>query len=189
MQNFKTAYLAIGSNLPSRSGDPVANVLAAIDAAARHIGQLEATSPLYRGPAFPAGSGPDFVNAVIAVSSRLGAVQLLDALHQIEVEFDRQRTGRWAARTLDFDLLGCGDQVLPDRPTFELWRDLPQDQQALKSPDVLILPHPRLQDRAFVLVPFADIAPDWVHPISGKSVRQMLDELPRSDLESLDKLD
>lgn len=189
MQSFRTAYVAIGSNLSSRCGDPVQSVLAGIDAAARHVGHLSATSSLYRSLAFPAGSGPDFVNAVIAVSTKLDAGQLLDVLHRIEADFDRERVVRWAARTLDLDLLGCGDQVLPDRPMFEHWRDLPQDQQALRTPDALILPHPRLQDRSFVLVPFADIAPDWVHPVSGKSVRQMLDELPRSDLESLHKLD
>lgn len=188
MQNVKTAYVAIGSNLASRSGDPAENVVAAISAVAQRAGRLVAASSLYRSPAFPAGSGPDFVNAVIGVSTESSPQRLLEVLHLIEGEFDRLRTVRWAARTLDLDLLGYGDHVLPDRQTYQAWRDLPQGQQAQRSPDTLILPHPRIQDRAFVLVPFAQIAPDWLHPVSGKSVRLMLNDLPRCDVETLKKL-
>lgn len=84
-------------------------------------------------------------------------------------------------RTLDIDLVALGDSVLPDGATQDAWRRLPPEAQVRTTPDRLILPHPRLQDRAFVLVPLADVAPDWVHPRTGQTVRQMLDALPAED--------
>ena len=70
---------------------------------------------------------------------------------------------------------------MPDEPTLRHWIDLPPDRQRREAPDRLILPHPRLQDRAFVLVPLAEVAPDWVHPRLGLTVRQMLAGLPLAD--------
>ena len=89
---------------------------------------------------------------------------------------------RWGMRTLDLDLLALGDSVLPDVETQDQWRELSPDMQARTAPDRLILPHPRLQDRAFVLVPLADVAQDWKHPRTGLSVAQMLAALPPADV-------
>lgn len=85
-------------------------------------------------------------------------------------------------RTLDIDLVALGDSVLPDADTQDAWRSMPPEVQARSAPDRLILPHPRLQDRAFVLVPLADVAPDWVHPRTGQTVAQMLAALPAADV-------
>jgi 2-amino-4-hydroxy-6-hydroxymethyldihydropteridine diphosphokinase len=84
-------------------------------------------------------------------------------------------------RTLDLDLLALGDSVLPDAAVQDRWRNLPAADQARIAPDQLILPHPRMQDRAFVLIPLADVAPDWCHPLLGLTVAQMVSCLPAED--------
>jgi 2-amino-4-hydroxy-6-hydroxymethyldihydropteridine diphosphokinase len=113
---------------------------------------------------------------------------ILARLHVVEARFGRERAQRWGMRTLDIDLLAMGDSVLPDPETQDRWRLLPPEDQIRATPDQLILPHPRLQDRAFVLVPLADVAPDWVHPRTGLSVRQMLAALPAEDRDAVTPL-
>ena len=110
---------------------------------------------------------------------------MLDLLHRIEGEMGRERLQRWGQRTLDLDLIACDDMVLPDRETHAAWRNLPPEEQVQRTPERLILPHPRLQDRAFVLVPLADVAPDWRHPVLNLTVLEMRDALDPADLDAV----
>ena len=132
------AYIALGANL----GEAAAVVASAIDALNRLPDtRLEARSHLYRSAPVDA-QGPDFINAVAAVSTRLTAPDLLLALQQLEQRAGRERPYRNAPRTLDLDLLLYGDACI-DSPS-------------------LTVPHPRMMERAFVLIPLAEIAPDLV---------------------------
>ena len=132
------------------------------------------TSGNFRTPAWPVGSGPDFVNGVILGETALDAAQVMAVLHQVEAELGRTRRKRWEARVIDLDLIDFGGQVLPDKATWTRWADLPPDRQQSEAPDGLILPHPRVQDRPFVMVPLAVAAPDWKHPVTGTPVQALI---------------
>ena len=152
----------------------VAIVEGAISALSRFDLFKVEVSRFYRTPAFPADSGPDFVNGVISIETTLSAQSVLDALHQIEAEAGRTRERRWEARVLDLDLIDYGGAIAPDAETHKHWRELPLEQQMTQAPDQMILPHPRVQDRPFVLVPLRDVAPDWRHPVLAVSVDDLL---------------
>ena len=175
--------IALGANLPSDGRRPAQTLALAADEL-RHAG-LSALrlSRTYVTPCFPAGAGPDYVNAAAAapVPSGWDASRTLALLHDVESRFGRTRETRWGMRTLDLDLIAFGSVIAPDPATYAAWRDLDPARQRCETPDRLILPHPRLQDRAFVLVPLHDIAPDWVHPVTGQDVAAMLAALPAAD--------
>ena len=190
MSKFDQLLVAFGANLPF-GGAPPADTLR--DAVAELSGQgLEvlALSRFFATPCYPAGAGPDYVNAaaVIAGGGSDDLASTLARLHAVEALFGRRRAQRWGMRTLEIDLLAVGDSVLPDAVTQDRWRGLPAKDQIGATPDQLILPHPRLQDRAFVLVPLADVAPDWRHPRTGLTVRQMLAALPAADRDAVKPL-
>ena len=176
--------IAMGGNLPSPAGPPRETLQAAAADIERTWGPLR-LSRLYSTPAFPAGSGPAYVNAAMGLRSDRPAGELLADLHRIEAAYHRTRSTRWAGRTLDLDLIAVGDEIHPDAQDFARWHGLnPADQQIL-TPRHLILPHPRLQDRGFVLVPLADVAPGWRHPVLGATVAEMLAALPAEALEGI----
>jgi 2-amino-4-hydroxy-6-hydroxymethyldihydropteridine diphosphokinase len=186
----RTALVAFGANLPP-PGRALQDVLTdARDALSSGGLALTAFSRMFRTPAFPAGSGEDYLNAVAAFSvpAELGAEPILARLHAVEAKAGRTRSTRWGARVLDLDLLALDDLVLPDAETQDRWRALPLADQMRMAPDRLILPHPRLQDRAFVLVPMADVAPDWRHPRLGRTVREMLAALPPDEVAAVTPL-
>src|SRR5262249_22394948 len=106
----------------------------------------------------PPSDQPWFVNGAAVVDTSLSPVDLLALLHATEQRFGRERRQVNEARILDLDLIAYGDLVRTDAPP--------------------ILPHPRLQERAFVLLPLADLVPDWRHPVDGRSLSEMIRGLP-----------
>lgn len=177
--------IALGSNEETETDSPRGIVAQAIRRLASRGLRIHAVSRFFRTPCFPAGAGADYANAcILADVDHLGldARGTLALLHEVEAEFGRKRVQRWGSRTLDLDLLAMGDVVLPDLAGFNLWRDLPLEQQIGATPDRLILPHPRIQDRAFVLVPLCDVAPDWPHPMLNRTARQLRDQLKPEEI-------
>lgn len=177
--------VALGSNATERehsNAELLKQAVAEIKAEGLATRRL---SRLYSTPAFPAGAGPDFVNAALVVESPLPPEEVLAILHRVEASMGRVRRERWGQRVIDLDLLASGERVLPDEAALRDWMALPLDEQMRRAPDRLILPHPRMHERGFVLVPLADVAPDWVHPLTGQSVRAMLAALDPAEIAAI----
>lgn len=154
-------YLGLGSNLEM----PMAQLKAARIAISNVNGITEvAFSSLYRSPPMGSQNQPDYVNAVMAIETNLKPLELLATTQQIENEHGRVRNERWGARTLDIDILVFGDEVL-------------------NLPD-LIVPHYGISERAFVLYPLFEIAPDLVIPSHGK-LADLVVHCPLNGLERL----
>jgi 2-amino-4-hydroxy-6-hydroxymethyldihydropteridine diphosphokinase len=156
--HFATVYLALGANL----GDRAANLKAAIAALPAMI-HLRTCSPVYETDPWGYTDQPAFLNQVVAGETTLPPEDLLIHLKDLETALGRKPTFHYGPRPIDIDIL--------------LYNDL-----ILETPR-LILPHPRLHERAFVLVPLADIAPNLVHPRLGKSVRDLLAAADRKGVE------
>lgn len=153
--------IAAGSNLPFQGVDSQEIVLNAFFALERANINTK-ISPLYKTPAWPEPADPPFVNAVALLRTDLSPEALMAALHAIEAGFGRRRVERNAPRTLDLDLIAYHEELRPDSA---------EDEGGLN------LPHPRLQEREFVLAPLCDLAPDWRHPVTGVTALAMLDAL------------
>jgi 2-amino-4-hydroxy-6-hydroxymethyldihydropteridine diphosphokinase len=179
--------VALGANLPNRTHVPVETLRLALDDLENRGLRPRLVSRFYATPCFPAGAGPDYVNAAAVLDAPPGmtADEVLGHLLAVELAHGRERKRRWGMRTLDLDLIAWGDAVLPDAATEEHWRKLDPSLQAAAAPDRLVLPHPRLQDRAFVLVPLADVAPHWRHPVLGRTVLEMLAALPQAERDAV----
>ena len=150
--------VALGSNLPSAAGDPLATCQAALKALAERGIETLSHSHWYETAPIPASDQPWFVNGVATMSTTLDPQALLQRLHAIEHEFARTRSIPNAARTLDLDLLSY------------------EEKQIANS--MLTLPHPRLHERSFVLYPLRDVAPTWRHPLLGLTPDEMISKLP-----------
>jgi 2-amino-4-hydroxy-6-hydroxymethyldihydropteridine diphosphokinase len=167
-------YLALGTNL----GDRLANLRAALSAlsgrpstaglddhSTLRSGQrfeLVAASSIFETPPWGFADQPAFLNMAVHARTDLSPESLLGWLKQLEVELGREPGFRWGPRHIDLDILFYDDLVLDSPP--------------------LVIPHPRLHERAFVLVPLADIAPDLIHPVLAKTIRQLLAEVDASGI-------
>lgn len=158
---LKTSAIALGSNI----GDSRAILEAATETLAQTPGIiLEAKSSWYKTKAVGPPQ-PDYLNGAVILQVEMIPQLLLETLLKIENKYGRVRQERWGPRTLDLDLLLYDDLIL-DTPNLQL-------------------PHPRMRERAFVLIPLAEIAPDWVEPISGCAIKQLVKEVDCSEVHLL----
>jgi len=152
--------IALGANLPSHAGAPERTLRASLDMLSRNGVVPVSVSRIYATPAWPDPADPPFVNAVAAVETELAPDELMAELARTERAFGRVRSARNAPRTLDLDLIDYDGRI---------------------GRGALMLPHPRLESRGFVLIPLADVAPDWRHPVTGRSVKELIAALPERD--------
>lgn len=146
--------LSIGSNL----GNKVDNLEVAIASLHNlHHSMIEVSS-FYRTDAMYLTDQPEFLNAAVLLDSTLKPAELLEHLQAIESEVGRERGAKYGPRKLDIDIVGADDTVI--------------------DTETLQIPHPLMHERRFVLEPLSDLAPDWLHPARGLTVRQMLEQLP-----------
>ena len=154
-------FIALGANLShERFGSPRQTLEAALATLDRRGIRTVRVSPWYRTAPVPASDQPWYVNAVAEVMSALSADDLLAELHAVEADFGRARSVPNAARPIDLDLLDFHGEI------------------AVGGRGRAILPHPRMTERAFVLLPLADLAPQWRHPASGLPIRTLIENLP-----------
>lgn len=160
-----TVYIAIGTNL----GEREANYKKAVELLAG-LGEVRSTSSLYDTAPRGELDQPRFINAAVELSTTLSPDELLVELKSIEEQMGRSLGGkRNGPRVIDLDILFFGDMVLDE--------------------DGLTIPHPRMFERAFVLVPLFDIAPDVIHPVIKKTVRELLYALSAEDKADVKRID
>ena len=150
-------FIALGTNL----GDRIANLRAALRSLPPDVEPVT-VSRVYETPPWGYADQPAFLNLVIQATTRLSPESLLGKLKELEVQLGREPGFRWGPRLIDLDILFYDNLILDSPP--------------------LVLPHKRLHERAFVLVPLADIAPDLIHPVLGKTVRDLLAEVDASQI-------
>lgn len=156
--------IGIGANLPTPElGPPVAACAAAVGALNEAGLKIIRQSPWYESAPVPVSDQPWYVNGVVLVATELPPKAVMDLLLDTERRFGRIRGQRDAARVLDLDLIAYGDIV--------------QGGEGGATPGP-ILPHPRMAERAFVLLPLADILSEWRHPVSGLGMARMITDLP-----------
>jgi 2-amino-4-hydroxy-6-hydroxymethyldihydropteridine diphosphokinase len=148
--------IALGSNLGDRRG----HLLWAAEALADLLPSLRLSSIIETEPVGVPDDQPPFLNAAATGTTTASAAELLTLLQDLERRCGRERPYRWAPRTLDLDLIFYGDQVIA-------------------QPE-LVVPHPRFRERLFVLQPLAELAADWVDPVTGRTVGQLLAERERA---------
>jgi 2-amino-4-hydroxy-6-hydroxymethyldihydropteridine diphosphokinase len=152
MNSYQIVFLGLGGNL----GNIQANLQQALILLQKVVGDLVAQSSIYQTKAWGRTEQPDFLNQVLCFKTQLSANELLTSIQEIETLLGRKREEHWGARTMDIDILFYG-------------------QECIHTPD-LSVPHPYITQRRFVLVPLVEIAADWLHPQTQKTMLELLCE-------------
>lgn len=153
--------IALGANLPSRFGDPEATLRKAVSEIQARGVRIVKRSSIWKTAPVPVSDQPWYRNAVIRVETNLQAMALLEMLHEIEEDFGRVRSERNAPRCLDLDLLAYNHEIINE--------------------DGVFVPHPRMHNRAFVLMPLQEVAARWSHPLLQRSVADLIKDLSKSE--------
>jgi len=152
-------YIGLGANLPSKFGSPLETLNAAKLALQTHEIEIVGESGTWLSAPVPFDPNQDwFHNEVVAVETPLSALDLLDLLLKIEEEFGRVRSVKNAPRLLDLDIIAYHDDVIKDG-------------------ERLIVPHPRMDERLFVLKPLYELDPDWKHPMTGQNIEPLIEAI------------
>lgn len=151
---MERVYLATGSNM----GDKAANLATALELIELYVGDLVQVSAVYRTAAWGKEDQPEFLNQAMSIDTKLEPETLLLAVMEIEQKMGRQRRIRWGERLIDIDILFYG--------------------QLISHSQRLTIPHPFIQERNFVLQPLLEIAPDLIHPVFQKSIRELAAACP-----------
>jgi len=146
------AFIALGTNIEPRF-ERIHQALSVLG----NIGKIERQSAIYETAPVGVKDQPDFLNAVVEMSTELDPMYLLAALRKFEIDLGRKERERWHEREIDFDILFYDNQIITEKN--------------------LVVPHPEMQYRSFVLVPLAEIAPELQHPVFGKTMEEMLRDL------------
>lgn len=164
VSSMSRLYLSLGSNLNER----YANLRRAIALLREHM-TVTAISPVYATEPWGDRDQSPFLNICVAASTPLAPHDVLHLIKSIEQEMGRRPTHRWGPRLIDIDIIFYDNLVLRD--------------------EELIIPHPRLAERAFVLAPLADLIPDFRHPQTGETVQELLDRIGAAGVERLFEMD
>ena len=177
--------ISYGANIPGPFGNPCETLTVVLEQLGEQSLEIVKKSRLYSSVAFPDPREPRYLNGCLELKVNCSAINLLVKLQCIEKKMGRRYSSRWSSRICDLDLLSYANLVFPNNNVFNHWYKMPLKKQMINKPANLLLPHPRLQDRAFVLKPLIEIAPNWIHPVLNLSVQEMFDTLPIKEQESV----
>ncbi len=155
---MRYVYICLGSN----QGDRLVNLNRARSKMEQKAIKILKSSSVYLTPPWGDITQDDYLNQVIEVETDFGPHELLIVLQEIEHKMGRKERGRWTSRIIDLDIIAYGNEII-------------------EKPELKI-PHPLMTERGFVLVPLCEIAPDFIHPISKKSIKEMLGEVDRNGI-------
>jgi 2-amino-4-hydroxy-6-hydroxymethyldihydropteridine diphosphokinase len=170
--------VALGANLDGCLGTPVATLRDALMRLSAHGIEIVAVSSLYRTEPIGGGRQKPYFNAVALAVSRIPPARALRIMKRIEHDAGRRQRGRDQPRPLDLDIVAAGGRVI-GWPRRIIGRSGRGDRHRCRGRVWLSVPHPEADRRGFVLVPLAEIAPHWHHPVRGMSAQRLLAALPR----------